>query len=749
MESINKIDYKVADVPTRALVLFAERAQVFRDIKDIALKPGINEVTISGLSPTLDEESIKVESAGSAVITDISVEALPNPDNFEDVESDEHFSSSSDDSDDNEDPDSEDLCAAQVRVRELQDEMWLVTDAIDSVNKRQQIMHVRSDAADTMEQDKGARLAELLAAYKNERAALSRERLEAVKVQREVRKKLKSALAHAQALRKAALRESRERRNVKRRQREKEQRRCADLREERKRVRRERAKFWPRYCYSVRVTLDVNTMTPMSSRRPSIASETAVRAVTATATDDEKAVAAAAAAAAQHDHHISCSLRISYVTSAAGWTPSYDLQLSTTGTAAATLCFDAKIANQTSETWRGCAVSLSTADAALAGVDADLPELMPWRIRLVGKSRRSEGDGDEHIARSRHEAHEHRAFAIQQRQRGGEAKSRAEMFGVDGWDQIGPGYGASPPDAEAASSSSSSSDHDDDDSAGSARKGKKKMTTPVAAPAPPAAVAGFGADLAPDAIDFDDSFVEESGMTTIYDLPGLQTLAPRTPTSKQRVARIAFAHVTLSHHVVAKLRPVAYLQARLKNSSRLTLLRAPAGLTLDGAFLGRAQLPRCSAGDVLTLNLGVDPAIKVAYPKPEVRRATTGLFSKESSSVFARAVVLHNTRTAAGPGSNRTTARVQVRDQVPVSEDERLRVDVVTPRGLVEEGQAVVAGAPGREEDGRDRDWGKATAQLRKGGEVFWDVRLNAGKMVKLWLEYAVSAPTGDVAVEC
>ncbi|KAM3457732.1 hypothetical protein MY3296_000805 [Beauveria thailandica] len=757
MESINKVDYRVADIPTRAVVLFPERAQVFRDIKDITLKPGINEVTISGLSPTLDEESIKVESAGSAVITDISVEALPNTDNFDDVEPDEHFSSSSDDSDDNEDPDSEDLCAAKLRVRELQDEMWLIKDAIDSANQRQRIIQVRSDAADTMEQDKGVRLAELLAAYKNERAALSRERLEAVKVQRDVRKKLDAALAHTQALQKAALRESRERRNAKRRQREKEQRRCADLREERKRVRRERAKFWPRYCYLIRVILDVNTMTPMSSRRPSIASETAVRAVTATATDGEKPMAAAAAAVAQLDHHISCSLCVSYVTSAAGWTPSYDLQLSTTGTAAATLCFDAKIANQTSETWRGCAVSLSTADAALAGVDADLPELMPWRIRLVGKSRRSEDDGDEHIARSRHEAHEHRAFALQQRRRGGEAKPRAEMFGVDEWDQVGPGCDLSQPDAEAASSTSSSSDHDDDDSAAPASKGKKKVSTrhettaPVAAPAPPAAVAGFGADLAPEAIDFDDSFVEESGMTTIYDLPGLQTLAPRTPTSKQRVARIAFAHVTLSHHVVAKLRPVAYLQARLKNSSRLTLLRAPAGLTLDGAFLGRAQLPRCSAGDVLTLNLGVDPAIKVAYPKPEVRRATTGLFSKESSSVFARAVVLHNTRTtAAGPGSsNRTTARVQVRDQVPVSEDERLRVDVVTPRGLVEEGQAVVAGAPGREEDGRDRDWGKATAQLRKGGEVCWDVRLNAGKMVKLRLEYAVSAPTGDVAVEC
>lgn len=38
MESANEIDYKIVDVPTRAVVLFPGRAQVFRDIKDIKLR---------------------------------------------------------------------------------------------------------------------------------------------------------------------------------------------------------------------------------------------------------------------------------------------------------------------------------------------------------------------------------------------------------------------------------------------------------------------------------------------------------------------------------------------------------------------------------------------------------------------------------------------------------------------------------------------------------------------------------------
>ncbi|OAR05824.1 hypothetical protein LLEC1_06723, partial [Akanthomyces lecanii] len=407
MESFNKIDYKIIDVPTRAVVLFPGRAQVFRDIKDIRLKPGINEVTISGLSPTLDEDSVKVEGAGSAVITDISVEALPNQENFEDTYPDE-------DSSDEEESEKEDSDSEETRRRPT------------SVAKRQAIMDVRSEATDKMEQDKGARLSELLAAYRSERAALCQERLDAVKSQRNVRKSLDTAQAHLRCVQKAISKESRERRNTKRRQREREQRRREDRREERKRIRRERIRFWPKYCYSVKVTLDVNTMTPMSSRRPSVVSESDPVHVIGVSTGTTKA--------GEIDDEafpdcISCSLCLSYVTSAAKWTPSYDLQLSTTS-ATATLCFDAKVSNQTSETWSNCRVSLSTSDAAVAGVDSDLPELTTWRIRLVGKSSYAYQDREELITRSRTEVHEYRSHALAQKKRSVERKPRAEMFGL-------------------------------------------------------------------------------------------------------------------------------------------------------------------------------------------------------------------------------------------------------------------------------------------------------------------------------
>jgi uncharacterized protein (TIGR02231 family) len=241
-------------------------------------------------------------------------------------------------------------------------------------------------------------------------------------------------------------------------------------------------------------------------------------------------------------------------------------------------------------------------------------------------------------------------------------------------------------------------------------------------------------------LEFQESSFEETGMTTTYDLPGLKTLAPSSTASKQRVARISFTGVVFSHTIVAKYKPAAFLKAKLRNASKLTLLKGAAGLTLDGCFMGRSSLPRCSAGDTFTMSLGVDPAIKVAYPKPDVKRSTTGLFSKEDSSVYKRSITIANTRASAGK-----PVTLVVLDQVPVSEDEKLRIEILQPRGMMLGGSGIAAGVPAREE----KDWGKANATLKKAGEICWDVQLNAGRGVKLALEYEITVPTGEGVIQC
>lgn len=262
---------------------------------------------------------------------------------------------------------------------------------------------------------------------------------------------------------------------------------------------------------------------------------------------------------------------------------------------------------------------------------------------------------------------------------------------------------------------------------------------------------------------FEESAWEETGLTATYDVPGLRTIPPSNTTRRHKIAFVALHDVRLSYILIPKLREAAFLQARLRNSSSITLLRGPAGLTLDGSFLGNITLPRCSAGQPFHLNLGVDPAVRVVYQKPAVHHRQSGLFQKEGNGVYTRAVTVTNTK------SNAAVEGV-VLDQIPVSEDERLRVEILQPRGLRVEGDRVncgtavggpvgggngsgatrtAAGGVKVVEPVRDEKSSQAAAAavLKKAGEVCWDFKLGTGKAMRLVLEYETRFPSGEKVV--
>jgi hypothetical protein len=808
MEATHKTEYNVRDLGTRAVILFPTRAQVFRDIKSVPLQPGSNEIVIHGLSPTVDEHSIKVEGSGAAIITDIAVESLPNRELFEDrypesdVDEDEFDQVLDEFNDDINDDELAnkypEVRRALDRVVALQEELDIAQAAMDSAQRRMGILDAYNNTLD----DKNDRSIERsLAVFKEEHDKCFQERLAAARKQRELlidfnaaSKELLTINTKKRAEWQKSIRpkiRARERRNKLKQEREKEK----------QRVMKERQGFWPKYCYSVRISLESNAYTPASSRRGSVSSDTTADNVVSL--HSEKARSS------------TCDLTISYVTTSAYWAPNYDLQLSTTDSTAS-LCFDAQLYNSTSETWEDCKITLSTSQANSSVLDDPVPNLQPWRIKAATKSKDSAVQG---IMQSREEVRQQQASANQNRTAQA-PKRRADMFGLGG--PSAPGPAAPGPSNHAlqdyqmqlmlleqqnkkrlmmARQEQDVNEYNRPVAAPQAQMMQQMLQEPPApaAPTPPAPapvipqqlmhhfqvrqeqqqpppphgvrrkahgrqMAGpdvlnefdfdsflqdsaegdleFGA-VASEPLDFKESLIEETGFTTSYDLPGLKTLAPRSAASKQRVARITLAKVTFSHTAVPKYRAAAFLNAKLRNNSKLTLLRGPAGLTLDGSFVGRTTLPMCSAGDAFTLSLGVDPAIRVVYPKPEVRRTTPGVFSKEESSVYLRTVMVHNTRA-----STAQPIKLLVLDQVPVSEDERVRVSLATPRGLAVDGPAVEAGAPASDKP-EDQEWGLAEARLKKGGQVSWVVSLNAGKRVKLSIEYAVSNGDWDYAVEC
>ncbi|KAL1898249.1 hypothetical protein Sste5346_003655 [Sporothrix stenoceras] len=855
MDAIHKQEFRVRDLPTRTVTLFPSRAQVVRDIKDVSLKPGANQITVVGFSPTVDENSIKVEGTGSAIISDIAIELLPNREIFQDIypDSDDDDKSETEDEEDDssdDDKDSAELKEVRKKLQALRDDVKRASEVVSSAESRLKILDAYGKMLD---RKRGVEIDAGVETYRTERAKVFKDHMEGTVKVREVNEQItelgkeENKLLRVQIKAADKARRAREKaKEAKRKEKRKVLRRKAEAQKEKLRVQREREKYWPRKCYTVRITLDAPSYTPSSSRRTSISSVTEL----AKPVDGVAAAKDGSALADEEGGSASgptCDLSISYVTSSAFWSPTYDLQLSTTNNTAS-LCFDAQLTNTTSEAWTSCKVILSTSQTTFSGLNDTIPTLVPWRVKL------HKGYGYDAILHSREEVSHKSSWQAQQNALVTNQKPRRELFGVSPEEQMlgmgthgvgnlmndirvagqlkSRGNGdvdwysmpqhqqmqqqqmmqqAPPPPGRATSGGLFGSSSATAASAfGSARAATTSFGAPAVPPPPPApmvsraapsiamggggapaamkkkmksesarmrrrSVAGGGDDSSEDEeynpvddmtlggelqpeLEFQESSFEETGMTTTYDLPGLKTLAPSSTASKQRVARIAFRDVVFSHTIVAKYKPVAYLKAKLKNASKLTLLKGTAGLTLDGSFLGRTTLPRCSAGDTFPLSLGVDPAIRVAYPKPDVKRATTGIFSKEDSSVYRRAVTISNTRASAGK-----PVTLLVLDQVPVSEDEKLRVELQVPRGITVGGGSVAAGigmvtatasggsakeAPSSSSSAT-RDWGTAAATLKKAGEVVWDVKLNAGRSVKLDLAYDVSAPTGEGVIQC
>jgi hypothetical protein len=141
-----------------------------------------------------------------------------------------------------------------------------------------------------------------------------------------------------------------------------------------------------------------------------------------------------------------------------------------------------------------------------------------------------------------------------------------------------------------------------------------------------------------------------------------------------------------THILIPKLKSAAFLKAKLTNTSNIPLLPGQAGLTLDGSFLGNLSFPRASPEETVVLELGVDQGLKVEYEQPTMKHGTQGMigFGKEEIGTYKRMMRLTNTKGA--------SVSLVVLDQIPVPQDERLKVTILTPKGLKNENDTVKHG---------------------------------------------------------
>ncbi|KAI9798797.1 MAG: hypothetical protein M1826_005660, partial [Phylliscum demangeonii] len=431
--------YLIKDLDTTSVTLSPSTATVVRELSEVSLKPGSNEITLYGLTPTTEEHSVQISGQGTAHITDLSVELVPNNDRSDLVT----FSDTDDDDDDDEgeddssDEDDAGVSAADRRMRDDKD-VELVDEAIQQL--RQRVAEHREEMKSTTlrigfldEYGKALRpkdcnadeVVKYLALYETERRLMFHRHQSCESGIGRLHDQLERKLSER---RKVVQAKQKERKKAKAQQKKEAFQKAqakADQRAEKLRLKEQVMAFWPKKVYKVVLTVEA----PAEACATPAASEAGDSATPATPEPEPEP------APAPHDGAgtLPISLSFSYVTRDACWCPSYNIQLSTL-TRSGSLAYRAEFENRTSKTWRHASLMLSTSHASSGGLSDAIPTLVPWPVRLAKRGMQfGAGSGAELNAglESKHE----KLAKTQTRTRGAlfgaaPATDRGDLFGA-------------------------------------------------------------------------------------------------------------------------------------------------------------------------------------------------------------------------------------------------------------------------------------------------------------------------------
>ncbi|MDX1618805.1 MAG: DUF4139 domain-containing protein, partial [Balneolaceae bacterium] len=161
------------------------------------------------------------------------------------------------------------------------------------------------------------------------------------------------------------------------------------------------------------------------------------------------------------------------------------------------------------------------------------------------------------------------------------------------------------------------------------------------------------------------------------------------------------------YFTVPKLGSRAYLTARISEWGRYNLLPGDANLFLENTYVGRSTINPQSVSDTLSFSLGRDQSIVVDREKLE-EFEERNFFGNRVTQSFAWEISIRNTKEQ--------PVRIEVNDQVPVSQHEDIEVSLTEDSGA---------------------EYNRQTGMLR------WVLQMSPGQTRTLRFEYEVEYPRG------
>ena len=156
----------------------------------------------------------------------------------------------------------------------------------------------------------------------------------------------------------------------------------------------------------------------------------------------------------------------------------------------------------------------------------------------------------------------------------------------------------------------------------------------------------------------------------VFQVPGSLSI-PDTGEAKRVLLQQDTVEPTLTIRTVPKVDAKAYLYAKLVLPKGSPLLPGEVSLFRDGTFVGTGDLPVMSPGEEHQVGFGSDDQVRVRHAIAEDKRGETGLISSARTDSRNFRITVKNMHERA--------VDLVVQDQIPVSQNQDIRVELVGP----------------------------------------------------------------------
>ncbi len=163
----------------------------------------------------------------------------------------------------------------------------------------------------------------------------------------------------------------------------------------------------------------------------------------------------------------------------------------------------------------------------------------------------------------------------------------------------------------------------------------------------------------------------------VFTVPGRLTI-PETGEAKRVLLQQDSVEPVLTVRTVPKVDPKAYLYAKLVLPKGSSLLPGMVSLFRDGTFVGTGELPVLSPGEEHELGFGADDQVRVRHAIANEKRGETGLISSARTDSRNFRITIKNMHERA--------VQLVVHDQIPVSQDQDIKVDLLGPTAPTRQG---------------------------------------------------------------